>query len=127
MEFQYDPQHRRHVEGWNIICHKCEDKIGLTADEYNELVWDFLNNSMFAEAEECCNRGIRLGSARSIALLGLLREKQGKQEEAYQLYLEAALDGDRAGIRSLSELYKKGTYVERDPERAEMLRKIIEP
>ena len=86
MEFQYDPQHRRHVEGWNIICHKCEDKIGLMADEYNELVWDFLNNSMFAEAEECCNRGIRLGSARSIALLGLLREKQGKQEEAYQLY-----------------------------------------
>lgn len=127
MEFQYDPQHRRLVEGWNIICLKGEDKIGLTADEYNELAGDFINNTMFVEAEECCNRGIRLGSVRSIALLGLIREKQGKPEEAYQLYLEAALAGDRAGIRSLSDLYKKGAYVERDPERAEMLRKIIEP
>ena len=127
MEFQYDPQHRRLVEGWNIICLKGEDRIGLTADEYNELAGDFINNTMFAEAEECCNRGIRLGSVRSIALLGLIREKQGKTEEAYQLYLEAALAGDRAGIRSLSDLYKSGAYVEQDPERAEMLRKIIEP
>lgn len=44
MEFQYDPQHRRHVEGWNIICLNGEDKIGLTAEEYNELARDFISN-----------------------------------------------------------------------------------
>lgn len=127
MEFQYDPQHRRHVEGWNIICLNGEDKIGLTAEEYNELARDFISNEMYSQAEECCQRGIRMGSIRSVALLGTVCEKWGQMEEAYRWYLEAALEGDRAGIYALHDLYRKGIYVELDPERAEQLRKIVEP
>lgn len=38
---QYDPKHRRHIEGWNIICFDGEDRIGLTAREWNEIAADF--------------------------------------------------------------------------------------
>ena len=125
--FQYDPQRRRHVEGWNIICLHGEDKIGLTAEEYNDLAYDFLLQGMLPQAEECCRRGIDAGSIRSISLLGMVYQKQNKLEEAYQLYLEAALAGDRGGIRSLSDMYKKGLLVNLDSTRAEKLKKIIEP
>ena len=57
----------------------------------------------------------------------MVYQKQNKLEEAYQLYLEAALAGDRGGIRSLSDMYKKGLLVNLDSTRAEKLRKIIEP
>ena len=50
--FQYDPQHRRDVEGWNIICFDGEDKIGLTAQEWDNIGMDFLLNGMYDKAEK---------------------------------------------------------------------------
>ena len=119
--FQYDPQHRRDVEGWNIICFDGEDKIGLTAHEWDEIAMDFLFNEMYAEAEKSYKRGIALGSYRSMAGLGSLYEKQNRLEEAYQCYLEAAMGKDRYALELLSEMYRKGIYVRKDETQAEEL------
>lgn len=119
--FQYDSQHRRDVEGWNIICFDGEDKIGLTADEWDEIARDFLFNEMYAEAEKSYKRGMALGSYRSMAGLGSLYEKQNRLEEAYQCYLEAAMGKDRYALELLSEMYRKGIYVRKDETRAEEL------
>ena len=120
-EFQYDPQHRRHVEGWNIICYDGEDKIGLTADEYQEIGIDFLFNEAYPEAEKSFKRGIALGSYRCVAYLGNLYERQHRLDEAYQCYLEAAMANDQYGVELLSEMYRKGVYVKKDKKRAEEL------
>ena len=119
--FQYDPQKRRHVEGWNIICFDGEDKIGLTADEWNEIGQDFLFNGMYDEAEKSYKKGITLGSYRSMAELGSLYEKLNRLEEAYQCYLEAAMAKDRYALQLLSDMYRNGVYVRKDVRRAEEL------
>jgi len=119
--FQYDPKHRRHIEGWNIICFDGEDRIGLTAREWNEIAEDFLCNGMYAEAEKSYKRGIALGSQRSMAGLGSLYEKMNRLEKAYQCYLEAAMGKDRYALQLLSEMYRKGVYVRKDESRAEEL------
>lgn len=124
--FQYDPQHRRHVEGWNIICFDGEDKIGLTAQEWDDIGMDFLFNEMYNEAEKSYKRGIALGSFRSMAWLGNLYEKLGRLEEAYQCYLEAAMAKDRYALQQLSDMYRKGIYVPEDKKRAEDLIKFTE-
>lgn len=124
--FQYDPQHRRDVEGWNIICFDGEDKIGLTAQEWDDIGMDFLLNGMYDKAEKSYKRGIALGSYRSMAWLGNLYEKLNRLDEAYQCYLEAAMAKDRFALQQLSEMYWKGIYVTEDKKRAEELIRLIE-
>lgn len=124
--FQYDPQHRRDVEGWNIICFDGEDKIGLTAQEWNDIAMDFIFNEMYDEAEKSYKRGIALGSYRSMAWLGSLYEKLNRLEEAYQCYLEAAMAKDRYALQQLSEMYRRGVYVPEDKKRAEDLIRFSE-
>ena len=119
--FQYDPQHRRDVEGWNIICFDGEDKIGLEAHEWEGIGCDFLYNEMYVEAEKSFKRGIALGSYRCVAYLGEVYQKQHRLEEAYRCYLEAAMANDKYGVELLSEMYRKGIYVRKDKIRAEEL------
>lgn len=118
MEFQYDPQHRRHVEGWCMICYDGEDKIGLTESEYEEIALDFIFNGMIKEAKKCYERSMAQGSVRAMANYGELFEREGNLEEAYKWYLEASLADDIIGLKNLSRLYKEGIYVEQDYARA---------
>ena len=120
-EFQYDPQHRREVEGWNIICFDGEDKIGLDANEWNNIGCDFLFNEMYVAAEKSFKRGIALGSYRCMAYLGVVYQKQNRLGEAYTCFLESAMANDQYGVELLSEMYRKGIYVRKDKKRAEEL------
>ncbi len=126
MEFQYDPQRRRHVEGWNIIIYDGEDKIGLTEDEYDRIAFDFIMNGMINEAKRCYIRSIAQGSVRAMSELGKLYEKEGNLAEAYKWYLEASLADDVKGLKNLSRLYEKGIYVEQSFSRAEKLLRYAE-
>ena len=124
MEFQYDPQRRRHTEGWNIIIYDGEDKIGLTADEYNEIAFDFEMNSMNDMAIRSYKRGIALGSQRSMALLGALYFSMKRWEEAYTCLLEASLAEDAVALEYLAKMYRGGIYVRQDDARAETLEQL---
>ena len=123
--FQYDRmKKRRNVEGWNIICHKGEDLIGLTADEYTNLAFDFLMNEAEEEAKECLTRAIERGSAYALIMMGELLEEEKDYDEAYRMYLEAVLTNRMAdALRHLGELYRKGRGVRKNDMRArELLR-----
>ena len=94
-EFQYDPQHRRDVEGWNIIFFDGVDKIGLDADEWTKIGCDFLFNEMYVEAEKSFKRGIALGSYRCVAYLGVVYQKQNRLGDAYTCFFGIG-DGQRS-------------------------------
>ena len=126
MEFQYNPKHRREVEGWNIIYFDGEDKIGLSSDEYDSIGEDFEMNGMIEYAVRSFERGIALRSPRSMALLGRLYERQGNMEEAYIWYLEAAMGEDDVALRYLSDMYREGNYVRKDEVRAKALALIAD-
>jgi len=126
MEFQFDPQKRRHVEGWNIICFDAEDRIGLTADEYERIAFDFLMNDMVKEAIKSYERAVSLGSTKAAAFLGEIYEKEGDVEEGYRWYLEGSLAENAIALRKLAKLYETGTYVRLDVARAEKLRSLAD-
>ena len=126
MEFQYDPQYRRHVEGWNIIIYDGEDKIGLTEAEYDQIAFDFICNGMIKEAKRCYKRSIDQGSVRAMSEIGQLYEKEGNIVEAYKWYLEASLADDVKGLKNLSRFYEEGIYVRQDFSRAEKILQYAE-
>ena len=124
MEFQYDPKHRRHVEGWNIIYFDGEDRIGLTAEEYLYVGMDFSGNDMTKQAIKSFEKAISMGYVPAMTRLAKEYEYMGKMEDAYRWYLEAALADDTEAMWRLSYMYKNGIYVRKDKKRAGELRKL---
>ena len=103
MSFQFDRgKKRRDVEGWNCVVFGKPDQIGLTAEEYERIAFDFHMNGMKKQEEECYLRGIRQGSVRCRYFLGLFYEENGDPENAYFWLLEAALGGNKKAAEHLS-------------------------
>ena len=126
MKFQFDcEKKRRHVEGWNCVIYEAEDRIDLSADEYESIASDFESNFMIYEAEIAYKRAIKRGSIKSRYLLAKLLETHGQSEEAYQWYLEGALGGNVNAIKRLSEMYRQGTNIRKDIQRVEELEKYL--
>ncbi len=120
--FKFDPQHRRHVEGWNIVYYDAEDGIGLTADEYIEVGFDFQINDMYEQAIRAYQRAIDLGSKKAMTSLGLLYEILERYEEAYRCFLEAALYDEYGAVRHLARFYKDGIYVDENEKKSQQLK-----
>ena len=126
MEFQFDcEKKRRLVEGWNCIVYEAEDKINLSASEYEQIAFDFESNSMIFQAEKAYKRAIKLGSKKSRYLLAKLLEMRGQSEAAYEWYLEAALGNYKVAIKRLAEMYRQGTNIRKDIHRAEELEQYL--
>lgn len=123
--FRFDPQHRRHVEGWNIVYYDVEDGIGLTADEYIEVGMDFQVSGMNAQAIRAYQRAIDLGSKEAMTSLGILYEILKRYEEAYQCFLEAALYNETGGLHHLARFYRDGIYVAEDKEKSQKIKDHI--
>lgn len=125
MEFKYDPQNRRLIEGWNLIFYDTEDTIHLSMEEYEQLAFDFNWNGMIDCAFRTYHRGIEAGYKELIPLLGELYEQNDDLENTYRCYLEAALINDLNGIKNLSRMYKKGIYVQKDEKKSQKAKYVI--
>ncbi len=109
---------------WDIVENDKPDDIEITADEYYYVGWEYesgmgVENADRNLAVKCYERSIAMGGKKALLALANLYEREGDLDQAYQLTLEAAIEGKNGdALVKMGQIYFDGEYLDRDPVKA---------
>ena len=114
----------REVKIWKIVEKDLPDDIGITAQEYDYVGWQYRFGMGVLKADlklacKCYERAAKMGNAKSMISLAEIYYESCDLEEYYKWILEASFGGENPdAFYRLGEMYFKGEYVRQDYEKA---------